>query len=652
MIRIFSAGFFFILFLFLSLFSLYTPYSILHTSNTVHAQSGDASDPAYGGEDPSGAYPGQNPYEEPDPGTGSSSSETECDSTCQDNLVEVPYSEPSDLTARGGTVLVDPDTGRPVGWVAPTDTSCTGGCTTSPPDPDDSNYDGSDSNYVDDSTYPDSGYITPWDVSGKVFLDTNADGVFNGSDTGIPSEPVYLQNAAGTSNYTGEYTDASGNYFFGGQQAGSDYRVTHSVPAGYVRTNDDSVTFSLGPDFSKNFGVRKSIVTVNNAVINTSPVTPNGSTQYTITVTATNETGGNDITDQYFLINYQNSDSSLQPGGKNRGLFRWSNNNFAGWPANSYDSLFNCSGGGQAGRYILGYGNSYTNLISCSSSVSGAIRTTTFNVTFDTSFKTPETGNIISAYAANTAGAGDGWKPFGTFNIVPPPPTVTPTPPFSACLDSGDPGSRITISWTNSGVNWVDIDTGVSPFVDGSYYHKAITVGETSTTANGFGPYPSGSGNLSFNPGTTYYVRTYNGTINSQVASFNYAVCSFDYSLASSNAYVSRGKTISNPIPATRIQGITQSVSYGVLSSTPALPTSITTVFNPASCSPTCTPGLEISASATAPFQTYVITVRGSTTEGLQKDTTFNLTVSSPAFIQTTGGDVHSNTRINVPGAP
>ncbi|MEK6892256.1 MAG: SdrD B-like domain-containing protein, partial [Nanoarchaeota archaeon] len=100
----------------------------------------------------------------------------------------------------------------------------------------------------------------PYSVSGYVFLDNNGNGVFDGDDSKIPGEIVYLRNPDDTADIKPPVTtDSSGNYAFTDLAPG-DYRVRHNVPDGYVRTNDDSTKFRLDQDYVKNFGIRKGTV--------------------------------------------------------------------------------------------------------------------------------------------------------------------------------------------------------------------------------------------------------------------------------------------------------------------------------------------------------------------------------------------------------
>ncbi|MBI2595085.1 MAG: hypothetical protein HYW38_02415 [Candidatus Colwellbacteria bacterium] len=91
-------------------------------------------------------------------------------------------------------------------------------------------------------------------VYGIVFLDRNQNGSFDGGDTRLSNETVYLHNTPGTQVLGTTATDGSGGYSFD-RLAGGDYRIIHYVPSGYVRTTDDSRPFSVPPDQNWNFGI-------------------------------------------------------------------------------------------------------------------------------------------------------------------------------------------------------------------------------------------------------------------------------------------------------------------------------------------------------------------------------------------------------------
>ncbi|MBU1031784.1 hypothetical protein KKE03_02595, partial [Patescibacteria group bacterium] len=101
-------------------------------------------------------------------------------------------------------------------------------------------------------------------------------------------------------------------------------------------------------------------------------------------------------------------------------------------------------------------------------------------------------------------------------NPRPPTPTIT-TP---SCIFSGYNESGVTISWTTTtpAVTYVDISTASS---FSPYYNKAVS--NTSTTApDGFS---SGANSLTLNTDTTYYVRTWNGSLHSNTATFSIPLC-------------------------------------------------------------------------------------------------------------------------------
>lgn len=158
--------------------------------------------------------------------------------------------------------------------------------------------------------------------------------------------------------------------------------------------------------------------TVTNATISPANIRPDGSTAYTITVTGTDSDGGDTINNMLAIINYQGPWSS-DPANY-RGYIGWTSESpyFSrpGWGTNFSNLPGTCSGGGIAGEYN-GYGPSYINLLSCSTATSGNTRTATFTVSFNTNFTTPTTNNTISGWVSDAAGATDGWRPFGTFDL-------------------------------------------------------------------------------------------------------------------------------------------------------------------------------------------------------------------------------------------
>lgn len=123
--------------------------------------------------------------------------------------------------------------------------------------------------------------------------------------------------------------------------------------------------------------------------------------------------------------------------------------------------------------------------------------------------------------------------------------TAAPTVSTSlSCINSGYSGSGFNISWTNSGVTWVDIDSD-SGFAT-PYYHKAVSGVLSTTGPSGFNA-NNGSGSLSLNPDTTYFVRTFNGVQNSQIRPFT--------TPASCTTTAQPDLITTSLAPATQIQG-------------------------------------------------------------------------------------------------
>jgi hypothetical protein len=147
-------------------------------------------------------------------------------------------------------------------------------------------------------------------------------------------------------------------------------------------------------NFQTNFNVNLP-PTVTGATISPKPANPGSIIQYSITASATDPNGGADIASQYAMVNYQGANA-----GAYRGYMGWSTN---GFPYAIPDgALIACTGGGNASKLNSAtYGGSYFSLVSCSSFVAGNTRTTTFVVTFNSSFATPLTTNTISSWAAD-----------------------------------------------------------------------------------------------------------------------------------------------------------------------------------------------------------------------------------------------------------
>lgn len=158
--------------------------------------------------------------------------------------------------------------------------------------------------------------------------------------------------------------------------------------------------------------------TITGGTIAPETITADGTTQYTVTLTASDTDGVESITHMLGLINYLNHAEDQR-----RGYMGWTKTDFArfwGGTGNSLaKELKECTGGGIGAIYNGtangGLGKDYINLISCATSTSGNTRTTTFVVTFNTNFTSPQT-NTIDGYASDATDA-DGWKSLGTFTL-------------------------------------------------------------------------------------------------------------------------------------------------------------------------------------------------------------------------------------------
>ncbi len=176
------------------------------------------------------------------------------------------------------------------------------------------------------------------------------------------------------------------------------------------------------------------VTTTNVAFSNPISIIPNGTTKYSLVITSTNSTGGDKITQQYALVNYQGTQA-----GNHRGFVGWSSVGFEKYWSTppSFKSgttplaCFLPSGGGtypagKAAEYS-GYGSEYMNVMGCYTSVDGNVRTTKFDIQFNPNFATPLT-NSISGFSENDLGQNTGWQEFSSFSIVPIAPTCTPRP--------------------------------------------------------------------------------------------------------------------------------------------------------------------------------------------------------------------------------
>jgi hypothetical protein len=119
--------------------------------------------------------------------------------------------------------------------------------------------------------------IPTYTITGKVFVDTNRDGVKQAAEAIFPGTIITL---SGTSTGTNT-TNATGDYLFTNRLAGN-YTVTMTVPAGYTATTPVSGGRTLGPNATLNFGIALLYTVTGNIFIdaNKNGLRDNGETNY------------------------------------------------------------------------------------------------------------------------------------------------------------------------------------------------------------------------------------------------------------------------------------------------------------------------------------------------------------------------------------
>ncbi len=225
-------------------------------------------------------------------------------------------------------------------------------------------------------------------------------------------------------------------------------------------THNTNGNYSPWTHFDRNFGLN--MPSLDSVTITPSPVVPNN-TNHTITMVADDPSGGANITHEYALINHTGTYA-----GQYRGYITWYIDSNYNWPSQKDKQV--CSGGGGA-AVLLGYGDTYVTLVSCSTSVSGNKRTVNFVVRYNSSFSTPTTNNLINTYIHNGYGHNTGWVPGGLFNLSLPiagscgtangktyASGVTTYSPDTQCgagtpSTTAFPAQGATVNWTCSGQN-------------------------------------------------------------------------------------------------------------------------------------------------------------------------------------------------------
>ena len=184
--------------------------------------------------------------------------------------------------------------------------------------------------------------------------------------------------------------------------------------------------------------------TLSSVTISSPTVKADNLTQYNIVVTGADTGGGSKISHEYALINYQGTNAGIY-----RGYLTWYYDGaYAGWDGQKNKQ--SCTGGGIAAIQYGGYGDNYINLDSCTTSISGNTRTTTFVVHFNSSFDTPTTNNDISGYVHNLDNNNTGWINFDlNFNLAITSGTLTPS--SSSCIiPANQSNCNKNLSWTTT----------------------------------------------------------------------------------------------------------------------------------------------------------------------------------------------------------
>ena len=233
-----------------------------------------------------------------------------------------------------------------------------------------------------------------------------------------------------TSAYTGQ-----GNYIFSwsgdAPLAGRTGDVTAvSYPTGGSKNGWVSVNGEI-PVSCGTVSVGSS-PTIDNVTISNPSVIADGSTQYDITVYASDPAGGGNIGTEYAMINRQGVNA-----GAHRGYLGWSTQGFPYWITLKAGTPIACAGGGSGAINSggAGWGNQYLNLYACSTSVSGNTRTATFSVAFEPTFTSPTTNNTLSGWTQNNTGQSADFLPFNTFSLTPfPDLTASPVTPVGPLI--------------------------------------------------------------------------------------------------------------------------------------------------------------------------------------------------------------------------
>ncbi len=114
--------------------------------------------------------------------------------------------------------------------------------------------------YSESAYYSESSYVTYANISGRVYVDANNNGVQdcsgacnNGPGDELGRSGVTVVLSGGDSGST--TTSSTGAYAFNNREEGQSYTVTITNPSGFYATTANPVTFTLSGDASVNFGI-------------------------------------------------------------------------------------------------------------------------------------------------------------------------------------------------------------------------------------------------------------------------------------------------------------------------------------------------------------------------------------------------------------
>lgn len=294
-----------------------------------------------------------------------------------------------------------------------------------------------------------------------------------------------------------------------------------------------------------NFGLAAASTLSTSATISSSSVNPNGSAQYTISVSGNDSQGASRVNKADWIINYQgtNGDGTQT---KARGAGKWKPDNtyavytspYKGGRTCTYNGSVSSSGGSAVIWNTYGVGYIYS-LVSCNVVDSGNVRRVDYVVKFDPSFTSPTTLNDISTDISDSiTGTDTGWVNSDlNFGLIFDAPTVTYTcgsPASSSCTVSS--GDTLPINWSSSNATTCDIDgTSVPANTPGSFTSPPITVSASSTfTCTGPGGTSSATVTVTVSGGTNTLTVTTNpgpgGYVTSSTGGINCgSVCSASY---------------------------------------------------------------------------------------------------------------------------